>query len=173
MDLERTAQVLTVLLALMLPAACRRSKNLDNEDGPPVAKELQKQILEASGRLREQWNGGARETLYQQAAAYFRSQPLPDWLNDCEYFRRQLDMWRSLVPQETFSCGAPAVVCLDGKAVFGKGYYDVIIAWTMENRQPRLLYLSLAQGEKGIGTIPSRRDFLLDPPPPSRMRGLG
>ena len=122
--------------------------------------------LPGTEQLRKQWNNGACEAAYNGASASFRSQSLLDWLSQCEHLREKLGVWQSFVSQEATTCGGSvrSTVCLDGVALFGGNRYDVIIGWIVENRQPRLFYLSLAQNEKAIETMPPPSQHLLDPP---------
>jgi hypothetical protein len=174
MHLERLAHVLRLSTALLFLAACQKSNRLNKEMGAPVDKARQTIALQSTEQLRAQWNGGACQVVYEQAAAHFRSQSLQDWLSQCAYLREKFGIWQSFISQEAITCGGPAsIVCLDGIAVFGKERYEVIIAWTMETRQPRLLYLSLGQNEKAIETIPPPRQHLFDPPPPSSATRRG
>lgn len=167
MHLERAGSVLGVLIVLSICTTCQKSDHLNSKIEHPVGSEQQTIAVEATRRLRDLWNRGACEVLYEQAAFGFRSQPLPDWLTYCEYVRRKLGIWQSFVSQGAVSRdGRASIVFLEGRAVFGKGNYDVIIAWMTEDRQSRFLYLSLGQNGNAVETIPPPQQHLLDPPPP-------
>lgn len=151
---------------LLLYTACgSRNHRLDEMD-TPVTHKQQIAAIQATERLREQWNHKACPAIYEQAAPFFRSQPLAEWLSQCEYFQPQWGIWQEFILQEATTCEAPVrdMVCLLGTAGFGTGRYDVMIGWALKNHEAKLLYWSLGQNDKPIQTMPSPTQKLLDPP---------
>jgi hypothetical protein len=170
MNLKRASSIVGVLVASFLPTNCRRSSRA-NEELPPVNNERKVRILQASDQVRERWNDSGCALIYQQAAVGFRSQPLRDWLSQCEFLKAELGVWKSIEADEVTICeGTGGVLFLDGTAIFGKGRYGVEAAWMMKDNKPNLLYLSFSQNGNLIGEAPSRRPMLLDPPSSGRSR---
>ena len=164
--LERPAHTFG-LVTLAVFTACQRNPHETNGDPRPVSSEQQTTVLQATGRLRDQWNGAACQAIYEGTPDGFRLQPMSDFLPYCEFERRKLGVWQSFSPQETFIADGQAnIVFLEGQAIFATGTYDVIIAWMIHNREPRFLYLSLGQNGRETEKIPRPRQLLVDPPFP-------
>lgn len=173
MQLVRVGNFFRFLAALLLLTACEGSRHGNDRIGARIDNEVQASGLQATEQLRQRWNVGACQVLYEEAAVHFRSQSMPDWLSQCDHLRAKLGRWQSFLLQEASTCSEPAAstICLDGVAVFGKERYEAIIGWTVEGRQARLLFLTLGQNERSVETIPPAKQRLLDPPLlPTRTR---
>jgi len=171
MNLKSASLIFGILVASFLPTNCRRSSRA-NEEIPSVNNDRKVLIRQASDQFRERWNDSGCALIYQQAAAGFRSQPLRDWLSQCEFLKAELGVWKSIDTDEVTICeGTGGVVCLDGTAIFGKGRYGVEATWMIKDNKPNLLYLRFSQNGKLIEEAPSRRRPLLDPAPPGWRRG--
>jgi hypothetical protein len=150
----------------LLYAACRNRNHRLDEMGAPVTQQQQIVAGQATERLREQWNRKACPAIYEQAAPFFRSQSLAEWLSQCEYFQPQWGIWQEFVLQEATTCGGLGkdTVCLLGMASLGTGRYEVIIGWALKTQQAKLLYWSLAQNDRSIQIMPYPTKKLFHPP---------
>ena len=170
MCFKRPAQVLRFsAAALLLLTACRRSNPLHQTE-LPVGEKQQIIALHGTEKLREQWNSGSCEALYEQASAFFRSQSLPDWLSQCEQLQENLGGWQSFVSQKATMCGESGkstriIVCLDGVALFEKDRFKLEIGWMLENSRSWLMFLSSGRNGTGLGLIPPQSQRLFDSPP--------
>jgi len=158
------------MLLLLGFSACHRHTQGTSGVGSPVRQKQQTMALQAADVLRKQWNSNACQAIYEQAAPPFRSQPLPQWLSQCEYFHPRWGDWRTFDLEEATACdeSGKGTVCLFGTANFGTGRYDVILGWRLENQHATLLYWSLGQNNRALQTMPSPSKSLLDPPFPPK-----
>ena len=108
----------------------------------------------------------ACKAVYAQADAHFRSQPLSEWIMQCEQFEVKLGLWDAFQADSAIFCGKKTdAVCLSGTAIGGKGRYDVIIGWLLTKSDARLIYVSFGRNGENLGTMPPREKQLYDPLP--------
>ncbi len=144
--------------------------------GSPTPTALLRKPIEASQRalavkgvqkLRADWNDGACQSIYEQAALHFRTQKAEEWLEKCWQLHKDLGAWQSFTPLNAVRCGAPElVVCLPGSGVFAQGRKRLELAWRLQNKRPALFWLILQQDDDHWLQIPDQQDKLrfADPP---------
>ena len=151
----------------LLLAGCNKGRNIAARvTDLPIAEDHRTLAIEAVNKLREVFNNGGCQSIYNGAAQSFRSQPREHWLSQCEQLRESLGPWRSFNAQSTIRCGAPeAVVCVDGSSVFAKGNRSMEVAWQWDGGQAQLLWLDLLDGNHRVLIPPLPGRQYLDSPP--------
>ena len=156
----------TALLCMLL-AGCSRDVSLDYTD-VPVSKERLAQALDGFNKLRNVFNSGACQALYESFGSAFRSYPRNDWLIDCAHLPRTLGVWHDFQAEEAMYCGAHwRIICVNGLAHFANADRGVESVWLVRNGRVELLNLTLIGGGERIGTAPPGVDGE-DPPMPKR-----
>lgn len=119
-------------------------------------RDINREYSAAENRLRELYNQGACQSIYEEAAESFRRhESLKDWLARCASTRTRLGAWRNV----------------GGREVFEKGNYRVQMFFGVEGkRSPRLVRLIFEGDGQQWLHLPGR--LLVDPPPrPPQPRG--
>jgi hypothetical protein len=112
------------------------------------------EISIAENRVRDLYNRGACQVIYEEADDSFRhSEPVEDWLARCASARTRLGAWRRVGTQELFE----------------KGDYRVQMIFAVEKNRSRLYWLVF----KGDGKQWLRLDRPVIDPPPRRPAPLG
>src|SRR5690242_10026766 len=159
------AVLLSVLLAGCGGTAGQRALVLERAGGPREAM-----AREGIKRLREAFNRGACQSIFDEADLSFRlRQSRQAWLDKCADLRRKLGMWRSFEAHVAQSRGVPLSIVLDGEAEFAGGrasvHEKVQTVWHFDHGRAELFSMHL-NGE----AIPSYswpvnpRKRYLDPP---------
>lgn len=163
--MKRLPFVCSLFVGLFLLTACGRS-NHDKIGHLPAADEKQRSIAtHATIALRELVNNGSCAAIYGDASPGFRSQPLGDWLDQCEQWRKELGSWKKFVVNSATTCDMANTVCLDGSASFEKDQFDVIVGWKLENMHPELLFVTTGRTGKTWSQMPPGKQNLLDVSP--------
>lgn len=154
-------------LLWMLLTGCARDGSLDYSE-LPISKERLAQTLDGFNQLRDVFNRGACQALYDNFASAFRAYRREDWLTDCAHLPGTLGAWRDFQAEETMYCGSDIqIICVNGLAHFTKADRGVQSVWLLRRGRVELLSLVLIGGGKWIGTSPPRVDGQ-DPPMPKR-----
>ena len=153
-------ETVTAFAFLML-AGCSSTLNTSNP--------REKLALEAVASLREAFNGGACQHIFDEADEVFRiSQPETEWLEICERMHRNLGWWRSFQPQLDRTPSIPLRVVVYGQAEFAKGRYRMETVWHFDRGRAELFSLVL-QGNGEQIQVPKSPVLrtprkLMDPP---------
>ena len=132
---------------LLLLTACGASKNT-------VSNAASNSI----DQVRQLFNQNACEGIYKQSTAFFRTQPLADWVYRCDKLRQQLGDWQTFETVSADACSSrPKSICfVDGSALFAKQKVEMTIGWRVEAGQLRLLFWALKSG-KNMERFPPRQ----------------
>jgi hypothetical protein len=135
----------------------------------PVAEGQRTLAADAVNRLRDAFNSGSCQFIYEQAGALFRAQPLGGWMSQCRELRETLGSWQTFSASSARRCGggpSEVVVCVRGTAGFVKGTKEVDVAWVLDNERTQLMWISLRQNEgTWVQMPPSRQRRIFDTPP--------
>jgi hypothetical protein len=159
-----------VLLAGCSVTAEQRALVLETAGKPREAL-----ALDGVSRLRDAFNRGACQSIFDEADRVFRlRQSQEAWLSECGRLREKLGSWRSFRAHLGHGPGVPLSVVVYGEAEFAKGRWrastQVETVWHFDEGRAELFSLFL-DGE----AIPMRL-WPLDPrnryqdPPPKRNR---
>jgi len=156
------AVFLSVLLAGCGGNATQRALVLEGAGKPREAL-----ALVAVSRLRDAFNRGACQSIWDEAAPVFRiREPQQAWLNGCERMRQKLGAWQSYQAHSKHSPGIPLSVVVFGEAEFARGraHTHLETVWHFDRGRAELFSLDL-NGE----AIPPSSPFqhgkrYLDPP---------
>ena len=108
--------------------------------------------LDGALRMREAFNSGACQSIYEHADGPFRSlQSAEAWLSRCAQMRTELGDWRRFdaAPQVANATAAP-IVALEGPAAFANARIRVRALWRVDQGRARLLLLVLMYGHKTL-----------------------
>jgi len=154
---------LTALFSTLL-AGCGRDR-LVNQVDLPVSKQEEALALNGANKLRELFNKGECQTIFDHAAFAGGSYSQKSWLDDCTQLHEDMGEWSSFDPSSAITCGGPErIVCIDGSAQFEKGSHSLELGWLLSSAGARLLFL-VVQGTNGPIQIPPMQQRLVDPPP--------
>ena len=164
------AAVLSMLLVGCSGHAKQRALVLETAGKPREAL-----ALAGVSRLREAFNRGACQSIFDEADLVFRlRQSQKAWLSECERLRRNLGSWRSFQAHLAHGPGVPLSVVVYGQAEFARGRWRartrLETVWHFDRGRAELFSLFL-DGEP----IPMR-SWPWDPrkrywdPPPKRNR---
>jgi len=135
----------------------------------PVAEGQRTLAVDAVNRLRNALNSGSCQSIYEQAGALFRAQPLGGWMSQCSEFRDTLGSWQTFSASSAQRCGggpSEVIVCVRGTAGFVMGTKEVDVAWVLDNERTQLMWISLRQNEDTwVQMPPSRQPRIFDTPP--------
>jgi hypothetical protein len=129
-----------------------------------------KLALDGALEMREAFNSGACQSIYEHADGPFRYlQSREVWLSRCVEMRAELGEWRSFeVPAQSRKTGTP-VVALEGPAVFANREIRLRALWRVDRGRAHLLMLVLIYADKTrrIPDVYSRPPMIrmVDPPP--------
>jgi hypothetical protein len=139
----------TVFLACLLVPACHRHPRLDDRVQEVSLNDAQRtQALTAMGRLRDQFNRGACQSIYDAAGAGFRSQPSEDWLRECARLQDELGSWTDFRAKETEGFGKQQIIVfIYGLAVFQKENQQFEINWILSEEGARLHAIRFRKSE--------------------------
>ena len=146
--LARTA----LMLLLLLPSGC------SNHNRPLLGLNASQRTLvgRSVDQLREAFNRGNCQTIYDEADPVFRLAQLPpEWLAQCEHIRNTLGTWRSFDLQMHGKLGIPLTVIAGGPAVFATGDYQVKTTWHLNGGRAQLFSLLLNGGGQQIKIPPT------------------
>ncbi len=125
-------------------------------------------------RLRENFNRGDCQAVYNEADFYFREFELPEeWLTACADMQAKLGKWRSFTADQQFPPGTSI-----GQAVFENGRFHIIVHWNTLNAPARLMRLYLQSDDGSEIQVPPKRNLpsrrgphrpLMDPSPKRRQ----
>jgi hypothetical protein len=127
-------------LLLLVLNGCERRKAPSSE---------QQLVFETVRKLREGFNKDC-ESFYQ-AAAVRDDQLQEDWIKGCERIRETLGPWNELNAL-TYSrlSGHPVSRLVEGRAVFGNGYYFLDTHWHVNNGWAHLYFFTVRGGKEEI-----------------------
>jgi hypothetical protein len=152
-----------VLLAGCSVTAEQRALILDTAGEPREAL-----ALDGVSRLREAFNRGACQSIFDEADLVFRlRQSQQAWLSECERLREKLGSWRSFQAHLAHGPGVPLSVVVYGEAEFAKRATQTRLetVWHFDRGRAELFSLFL-DGDAIPMRSPSRpRDRYMDPPP--------
>jgi hypothetical protein len=123
-------------------------------------------------QVRKLFNQNACEGIYAQSTAFFRTQPLADWVGRCDKLRQQLGDWQTFESESADACSSkPKSICfVDGRALFAKQKVEMTIGWRVEAGQLRLLFWALKQSGKNMERFPPRLLQHFDAPNSPKLR---
>lgn len=136
---------------------------LDNSSKP-----LELMALAGAASLREAFNQGACQRIFDDADEVFRiSQIQTEWLELCERMCKNLGLWRSFDAQWGHAHCVPLRVVIYGEAEFAKGRYHVETVWHFDKGRAELFWMVLECDSEQIQIPPPPvfRKRLMDPPP--------
>lgn len=138
MNQARLIMGLSLYLVLCL-LACHRNK----ASKIPLRKidATQMEVLrKALDTIREDWNKGACQCVYDKADKSFRSQTLAEWESQCAQVRGLLGPWRGFTTSSAFSVASSDRVYfyLVESAVFGSTSRHIMVLWRLQNQKVKL-----------------------------------
>ena len=159
---------------VLLLAGCGRGSETLTGDLGPLGEEQGKLATDAVTRVREAFNAGACQSIYEGAAEFFRSREQGRWQSECERLRERLGQWQSFEVRETVRCGGTptaVIVCVDGQGVFTTGTHRMEMAFQCERGQARLFWLGFEDSNqwRQIPPLPPSPNRRFDPPPRERV----
>ena len=162
-----------VSIAFLLMAACY-SHDRPGRDalGTPVDEGQRTLAVDAVNGLRDAFNNGSCQSIYEQAAASFRTQSLPQWMSQCRELNEKLGSWQSFGVSRAVRYGgrrSDVVVYVGGVARFAKESTELKVAWLLKNGHTQLMRISLRQNQGTWVQIPPMQlppGRFWDPPPP-------
>jgi hypothetical protein len=164
-----------VAIAFLFLAVCnshgRSAKDPLNFLKIPVDEGQRTLALDAVNGLRDAFNKGSCLSIYEQAAAHFRTQSLEEWMSQCKELEENLGSFQSFSASSVGRCSGgppPIMVCLGGAARFAKGIKEVHVAWLLDNGRTQLMWIALKQNQGTWMQIPPWRGLqhpMFDTPP--------
>ena len=128
--------------------------------------------LNGASRLREAFNRGACQSIFDEADPVFRlSHPRQAWLDECERMRRRLGLWLIFRTNVEHGPGVPLSVVVRGEGEFVVSQWrtraNVVTVWHFDRGRAELFSLFWDAGPaRPMGSWPSDpRKLHLDPPP--------
>jgi hypothetical protein len=170
---QRDVAAAIILVAWLFTIACNRGQPTPNElsEHMKVDDGQQALALTAVNVLREEFNSGACQRIYGEAAGYFQAEEFEEWARDCQRLRNDFGLWQSFKFRAARRCGRPEfVVCLSGSAEFENKSTDLSVALVLSGKSTQLRSLAVRDGDHHWtyiphGSAPSPGP-LMDPPGP-------
>lgn len=128
-----------LLLACFLLFACPQKAEVREA---PVPAEARWTVLAASIELREFYNRGLCQIIYERHAS-LRGIQANEWKAECDDLRAKLGQWKRLEEGTVTKCGNDRVLCCEGRAVFANGTYQQELTWLIHDGQATLLWWTL------------------------------
>jgi hypothetical protein len=165
-----------VAVLLVLGTACTGDRRTAQTPvDMPVDAPQRILALDAVNALRDSFNTASCQSIYDQAAAFFRTQASEQWIGQCNGLQEGLGSWQSFRVQGFQRCGSPEViVCVGGVAGFSKDEKEMKVALRLDHGHAQLAWLRLRQSQNVWVEIPPRlqhRRFQDPPPRPPLNRG--
>jgi hypothetical protein len=158
-----------VSIAFLLMAACSHDRAGKDPLDIPVDEGQRTLTVDAVNGLRDAFNSGACQSIYEQAAAHFRTQSLQEWMSQCKDLKETLGSWQSFSAHLAERCGggpSVVIVCAGGNARFAKRIAQVDVAWLLDKGRTQLMWISLKKGQGAWVVIPPwRGPRMFDTPP--------
>jgi hypothetical protein len=159
-----------VSIAFLFTAACHDRAARDQLD-IPVDEGQRTLAVDAVNRLRDAFNTGSCQSIYQQATAFFRAEPLGEWMGHCRELKETLGSWQSFSASTAVRCGggpSEIIVCVGGAAGFAKDNTKVDVAWRLDDGRTQLMWITLMPSHGARVQIPPMQlpGRFWDPPPP-------
>ena len=163
---KRASTIVLAALGILLLSGCARSGRPEQQF-PPVEGAQRVAVLEATGKLRDDFNSDAGcDAIYA-----FPSYPKERWLADCAQLHSDMGSWRSFRPRTIARCAMPETfICLDGDAAFTKGDRILELTWLLQDGRVRLVAIAWQDGRQWIRIPPSRDRQQDTPPVPEKSR---
>ena len=159
-----------ISIAFLFMAACHSHDRAGKDFfDTPIAEGQRQLAVDAVIRLRDAFNNGSCQSIYEGAAAFFRAQSLQEWMSQCNDLKETLGSWRTFGASSVVRCGeGPSmfIVCVGGNAGFAKKIAQVDVAWLLDNGRTQLAWISLKQNQGAWVQMPPGRDHrMFDTPP--------
>jgi hypothetical protein len=161
-----------VSIAFLFTAACHSHDRAGRDPlDIPVDEGQRTRAIGAVSSLRDAFNNGSCQSIYEQAAAFFRRQSLQEWMSQCRELKERLGPWQSLSASSAVRCGggpSEVLVCTGGAAGFAKDNAKVDVAWLLDNGRTQLMWITLTPSNGAGVQIPPMHSpgRFWDPPPP-------
>jgi hypothetical protein len=171
MPLPRVAGAIIFVGSLLLPAGHRHSR--PGDDVPWVVLDDRQKALTSSAvsHLRDEFNRGACQSIYEEAGVGFRFQTSEEWRRECEMLKNELGSWKSFEVKITEGFAKhdhDVFVLIFGVAEFEKANQQVEVNWILNDKGAEMQWIGLRLRDDQIWMqIPDRsRHRWIDPPPP-------
>ena len=152
-------------VAFSLLIGCQSAPDLTDT---PVDDAHRAAAVDAANTLRETFNSGGCQAIYDAADEFFRSQSHRRWLTACERLREEYGTWEVFTFSSAIRCEElGTIVCLVGSAKFTKGDSQLEIGWLLNNGEAHLRWLDQLNGGYWIRIAPLPIPGHYDPPPPN------
>ncbi len=156
----------SIVVGCAMLTACSRHPRVDDDVHNVTLNDAQKtQINLALAHLKDQFNAGACQSIYEEANAGFHIQTAQDWLRDCEQLRMELGSLRRVDVKETEGvANSPLQVLVYGAADFEKENQQICINWIVGDKGALLSWLGFRHNDREhwLGS-PSRPSRIFDP----------
>lgn len=156
----------------VLLTGCRAVANQQAVVIETAGKPREALVLNGVGRLRDAFNQGACQSIFDEADPVFRlTWPRQAWLEECKRLRERLGLWTSFQTNVTHSPGVPISLAAYGEGEFAIGRWrtraNVFTVWHFDRGRAELFSLFLDAGPaRRLGSWPSDSPKrYLDPPP--------
>jgi hypothetical protein len=176
MDKPRVSSTLVSIAFLFMAACHSQDRTAKDALGTPVDERQRTLAVDAVDGLRDAFNSGSCQSIYDLAAAHFRTQSLEEWISQCRELNENLGSWQTFSASSAQKCGggpSAVILCVRGSARFAKGIKEVDVAWLLDNGRAKLMWISLRRSQGTWVQIPPWRGpgQLWDPPPPTLPAG--
>jgi len=149
------------LLSLVLNGCtAKRVEPLPDVEGPQ-----RKLALAAMQELRQAFNNGSCQAIYDAAGDGFRrTESNPDWLAICAEIRSRWGRWDDFTATYWYQSGSQSVA-VEGTAAFTKGPCTLQVIWSLGRDRLQMACLILGVGNDQIAVPPRPGRRFFDPQP--------